>query len=57
MRKFLISILLVSALLATLDAGSAVAIFGPSPSGAQIVTDLHQPLLIAAADQVIRRMP
>jgi hypothetical protein len=55
MRKLMISAIAVFALIATLGGTSAVS--GPSPVAALTISDLHQPLRIGVAGEVLRRMP
>ena len=54
MRKLMISAI-AAFVIATLGAGSAVS--GPSPVAASTISDLHQPVTIGVASQVLRRMP
>ena len=55
MRKLMISAVAAFALIATLGVGSAVS--STSPVAALTVSDLHQPVTIGVASQVLRRMP
>ena len=55
MRNIMISAIAVFALIATLGVGSALS--SPSPVAALTISDLHQPVTIGVASQVLRRMP
>jgi hypothetical protein len=55
MRKLMISAIVAFALIATLGGSSAVS--SPSPVAALTISDLHQPVTIGVASQVLRRMP
>jgi hypothetical protein len=55
MRKLMISAIAAFALIATLGVSSAVS--GPSPVAGSTISDLHQPVRIGVASQVLRRMP
>jgi hypothetical protein len=55
MRKLMISTIAAFALITTLGVGSAVS--DPSPVAPLTISDLHQPVTIGVASQVLRRMP
>jgi hypothetical protein len=55
MRNLMISAIAAFTLIATLGAGSAVS--SPSPVAVSTISDLHQPVRIGVASQVLRRMP
>jgi hypothetical protein len=55
MHKLMVSGIAAFALIATLGVSSAVS--GTSPVAAFIISDLHQPVTIGVAHQVLRRMP
>ena len=55
MRKLMISAIAAFAVIATLGVSSAVS--GTSPVAVLTISDLHQPVTIGVASQVLRRMP
>jgi hypothetical protein len=57
MRKLLTSVIVASALIATFGARAAITVSGPSQSDVRTISDLHQPVRIGVASQVLRRMP
>jgi hypothetical protein len=58
MRKLIIiTAVAASALIAAFSATSAIAVSGQSQSAAPTISDLHQPVRIGEAGQVLRRMP
>jgi hypothetical protein len=57
MRTVIFSAIVASALLVTFGVSSSVTIFSPSRLAASTVTDLHQPVRIGVASQVLRQMP
>jgi len=57
MRKFIVTAVAASALIAGFSVTSAVALSGQSQFAAPTISDLHQPVKIGDAGRVLRRMP
>ena len=58
MRKLFTSAIIVSAVIAAFSASAAVEVSGQSHrSDVRTISDLHQPVRIGVASQVLRRMP
>jgi hypothetical protein len=57
MRKFLVTTLAASALIAAFSVSSAVAVSNQPQLAAPTISDLHQPVRIGEAGRVLRRMP
>ena len=57
MRKFIVTAVAASALIAAFSVSSAVAVSGQSQLAAPTIGDLHQPVRIGEASRMLRRMP
>jgi hypothetical protein len=57
MRKFIVTTVAASALIAAFSESSAVATSSQSQLAAPTISDLHQPVRIGDAGRVLRRMP
>ena len=57
MRKFIVTAIAASALIAAFSVSYAVAVSSQSQFAALTISDLHQPVRIGDAGRVLRRMP
>jgi hypothetical protein len=57
MRKFIVTAVAASALIAAFSVSSAVAVSSQSQLAAPTISDLQQPVRIGDAGRALRRMP